>query len=63
MKAGYFVPGVNDYSVAASNLSVFMARKYYAEVFDIPLSAVPQPNSAVRILRIFFFDWRDWVGS
>jgi hypothetical protein len=48
MKAGNVVLGVNDDSIAATNLSVYMARKYYAEVFDVPIFSVPQPKSAVR---------------
>lgn len=36
-----------DMSIAMSNTSVYLARKYYAEIFGINVKDVPEPNSAV----------------
>ncbi|XP_053391126.1 L-amino-acid oxidase-like, partial [Mercenaria mercenaria] len=45
LSSGKRVPGIGDNSIAMTNLSVYLARKYYAEIFNI--ADVPQPNSAV----------------
>ncbi|XP_045211347.2 uncharacterized protein LOC123562781 [Mercenaria mercenaria] len=43
--SGKLVTGIGDNSIAMTNLSVYLARKYYAEIFN--LADVPEPNSAV----------------
>ncbi|XP_045199223.2 aplysianin-A-like [Mercenaria mercenaria] len=50
LRFGDLVPGVGDNSIAMTNLSVYLARKFYAEVFNIQLTDVPQPKSAVMIV-------------
>ncbi|XP_045210610.2 aplysianin-A-like isoform X2 [Mercenaria mercenaria] len=47
MKSGERVPGVGDHSIAMTNVSVYLARKYLAEVFNITLDDVPEPSFAV----------------
>lgn len=49
VSSGTFVQGVGDNSIAMTDLSVYLARKYFAEIFNITLDEVPEPDSAVSI--------------
>ncbi|XP_053380326.1 L-amino-acid oxidase-like [Mercenaria mercenaria] len=42
------VPGIGDNSIAMTNVSVYLARKYYAEILNV--TYVPEPNSAVMVV-------------
>ncbi|XP_053380279.1 L-amino-acid oxidase-like [Mercenaria mercenaria] len=47
LRSGETVQGVGDNSIAMSSDGVYLARKYYAEVFNVSLADVPEPDSAV----------------
>ncbi|WAR31013.1 OXLA-like protein [Mya arenaria] len=57
-------PGTDDDSLRMSNLAVDVARKYYAQILDIPEQYVPQPDYAVmRIWDDYPFgsSWYAWA--
>ncbi|XP_045199216.2 L-amino-acid oxidase-like [Mercenaria mercenaria] len=62
--SGELVPGIGDNSIAMTNVSVYLARKYYAELFNITLDNVPEPNSAVMAIWDQYptgASWYEWA--
>ncbi|XP_053380940.1 L-amino-acid oxidase-like [Mercenaria mercenaria] len=65
VRNGDFLPSTDtgDMSIAMSNTSVYLARKLYAEIFNLTVDDVPQPKSAVMALWTSYpygAAWYEW---